>query len=70
MKLIRTIVFTDSLVLLGAGYGASQLAYDSSAVQAYAAQIDCAPVRIAALLLLVCCVVFPLIGKSSEAATT
>ena len=68
MKLIRTIVFTVSLVLLGAGYTASQIAYHGGSFQDYAARVDCTPVRVLAMLLLVCCVVFPLVGKPSEAA--
>ena len=67
MKLIRTIVFTVSLVLLGAGYAASQNAYLNRSFEEYAARVDCGPVRALALVLLACCVVFPLIGKPSEA---
>lgn len=68
MKLIRTIVFTVSLVLLGAGYAVSQIRYLNGSYEEYAAQIDCRPVQILALALLVCCVVLPLIGTPSEAA--
>jgi len=68
MKLIRTIVFTVSLVLLGAGYAASQVAFGNGTFQDYAAKVDSAPVRLIALLLLALCLVFPFIGKPSEAA--
>jgi len=68
MKLIRTIVFTVSLVLLGAGYAVSQIRYLNGSHEEYAAQIDCVPVRMLTLALLVCCVVFPLLGKPNEAA--
>ncbi|MHB8636351.1 MAG: hypothetical protein ACYC96_07755 [Fimbriimonadaceae bacterium] len=68
MKVIRNTVFTLSLVLLSAGYAASQVAYDAGAFQRYAARVDCTPVRAVALILLACCVIFPLLDSPREAA--
>ncbi|HLK13911.1 MAG TPA: hypothetical protein VKT78_03825 [Fimbriimonadaceae bacterium] len=68
MKLIRMIVFTVSLVLLGVGYAASQISYRDGSYQEYAARVDSPPVRLAALGLLGCCVFLPFLGKRSGAA--
>ena len=70
MKLLRAVVFTVSIVLLGAGYALSQQAYFSAppAYEDYIGQIDAPAVRMTALALLALCVVFPLLGKSEGGA--
>ena len=71
MKLVRAVVFTVSLVLLGAGYAISQrtLLNSPTAYGDYLAQVDSPVVRMSALALLALCVVFPFLGRTEEDAT-
>lgn len=66
MKLLRTVLFTVGLVLLAAGYAASQVSYLNGTFQDYAGRVDSGPVRVLALLYLACCVALPWVGGPSE----
>ena len=70
MKLVRTVVFTCSLVLLGLGYAASQQAFfqDPSAYAEYTAQIDVPIVKVSAFVLLIACILMPFLGKPEKVA--
>lgn len=68
MKLARTVLFAVSLLILVAGYIASQVAYFGGidAFRDYGAKVDSAPVRVSALLLLSMCIAIPFLDHKSE----
>lgn len=57
MKSLRTVLSVVSIVLLGLGYIASQIAAWNGSATEYARRVDEAPIRTLALLLLLAAVI-------------
>jgi hypothetical protein len=63
MKLARTVLSAIALLLLGAGYVASQASVLTGSQLSYHAKVDQPPIRMLAMLLLVAAVVLAFIPE-------
>lgn len=69
MKNLRVLLSWLILTLLGLGYIAYEVSYDSGTTSQLATKLDAQPVRLLALILLVASVVLGIVKDRDEVAT-